>query len=393
MNQEKRAVGLYASEGSRLWHYDLDVDSGVLVKRLKVDCPCSVQYVWPHAKRKILYVVSSDGGPAVSGGVGGNNHYLCAFAIDPASGALKPHGELVRLRARPIHMSTDIPSEFALVAYSDPSGLSVHAIEPDGRVGGEIAQPGVVDAGIYAHQIRVDAANHILTLVTRGHNATAARGELPGALKMFRYAQGRLSNEISAAPNGGFGFGPRHIDFHPTRPWLYASLERQNQLCMFALADGMPGDMPLYTVDTLSDRSRVHPRQMTGTLHVHPDGRFVYVAERGEDSIKADAHHRAGGENTIVTFAIDQSSGAPTLIDRVETRGIHPRTFAIDPSGRLLVAANKADQEVVDAAGTRRIPASLDVFRIGTDGKLTFLHKVDVDTTHGPMFWMGMIEG
>ena len=388
----RSAVGLYASEGSRLWHYDLNVDSGALVKHSQVDCPCSVQYVWPHANRKALYVVSSNGGPAVSGGTGGTDHHLCAFAIDPASGALRPHGAPVRLRARPIHMSTDIPSQFVLVAYSDPSGLSVHAIEPDGRVGAEIAQPGVLDAGIYAHQIRVDAANRMLTLVTRGHHATAARGELPGALKMFRYAHGLLADEVSVAPNGGFGFGPRHIDFHPTRPWLYASLERQNQLCMFALVDGMPGGAPLYAVDTLSERSRIHPRQMTGTLHVHPNGRFVSVAERGEDSIKADVHHRAGGENTIVTFAIDQSTGAPTLIDRVETRGIHPRTFAIDPSGQWLVAGNKADQTIAEPNGARRVPASLDVFRIGADGKLRFLHKVDADTTHGPMFWMGMID-
>ena len=45
---------------------------------------------------------------------------------------------------------------------------------------------------------------------------------------------GVLRDEISIAPNGGYGFGPRHLDFHPSRSWIYVSLERQNALAMFS---------------------------------------------------------------------------------------------------------------------------------------------------------------
>jgi len=59
-----------------------------------------------------------------------------------------------------------------------------------------------------------------------------AKPEEPGALKVFYYEGSKLTNEASVAPNGGYGFGPRHLDFHPTKPWVYVSLERQNRLDM-----------------------------------------------------------------------------------------------------------------------------------------------------------------
>ena len=40
------------------------------------------------------------------------------------------------------------------------------------------------------------------------------------------------------APRGGYGFGPRHIDFHARKPWLYVSDERRSRLYMFRMLDG-----------------------------------------------------------------------------------------------------------------------------------------------------------
>ena len=70
--------------------------------------------------------------------------------------------------------------------------------------------------------------NRSVILVTRGHDPAPNKPEEPGALKVFAYRQGLLTKEVSIAPNGGYGFGPRHLDFHPTRPWVYVSLERQS---------------------------------------------------------------------------------------------------------------------------------------------------------------------
>lgn len=60
-----------------------------------------------------------------------------------------------------------------------------------------------------------------------------------------------------------------------------------------------------------------------------------------------------GGENSIAVFSINQDTGEPTLIQNADTRGIHTRAFALDPSGRILVAANMMELPVRDAKAVR----------------------------------------
>ena len=126
----------------------------------------------------------------------GDKHHLTAFRIDPGSGALAPHGEPIPLPTRPIHMTTDIPSEHLLVAFSNPSGLRVYRINADSTPGAEVVQPEPIDPGIYAHQVRVRLDNGSVILVTRGHDAASGKSEEPGALKVFAYRQGRLTKEV-----------------------------------------------------------------------------------------------------------------------------------------------------------------------------------------------------
>src|SRR6202163_2299190 len=108
-------VALYANVGADLTHYDVDVAGAELIKRGTVTLPAGVQYAWPHASRRYLYIASSS---SASGyGKAGTEHHVTAFSIDPATGALKPHGSPITLPTRPIHISTDIPSENLLVAF------------------------------------------------------------------------------------------------------------------------------------------------------------------------------------------------------------------------------------------------------------------------------------
>lgn len=46
---------------------------------------------------------------------------------------------------------------------------------------------------------------------------------------------------------------------------------------------------------------------------------------------------------------------------------------------------------VRQGATIRDVPACLSVFRIGTDGRLDFVRKYDVDVGDRQMFWMGMV--
>jgi 6-phosphogluconolactonase len=389
-------VVLYAAVGAELTQYDVDVDTATLVKRGSLMLPANVQEAVAHPSRQYLYVAWSNGGPSniPQGAVApqGNQHGLSAFRIDPASGALVPHGAAAALPSRPIHVTTDIPGTHVLVAYNDPSGLTVHRIEADGTIGSQVKPAAPLDVGIYGHQVRVDPSNKMVILVTRGNGPTATTREDPGALKIFDYNDGLLTNRLSIAPGGGFNFQSRHLDFHPSRPWLFLSLERQNKLDVFErLKDGTLSRTPLFSKDSLSDPSQLRPGQALGTIHVHPNGRFVYLANRASGTTDFQGQSVfVGGENNIAVFSINQDTGEPTLIQNADTRGIHTRTFALDPSGKILVAANMMELPVRSAKGVRVVPANLAVFRVRGDGKLDFARKYDVAVGSRNMFWMGM---
>jgi 6-phosphogluconolactonase len=378
---------LYSSIGPALTLLDLEGDG--LVKRSTVTLPANIQYAWPHPSRKYFYVVSSNGGP----GSAGDKHFANAFRIDPASGALTPHGQPQMLPSRPIHTSVDQAGEYLLIAYNDPSSLTVHRLNADGTIGDLVSQPGKLETGIYAHQIRAMPSNQMVTLVTRGNNAEPGKPEDPGAIKTFGFKNGILTGLASIQPGNGLGFGPRHLDFHPTQPWVFVSIERQNQLYVYGLdpATGLSRE-PLFVKSTLSDPKTTF-LQGAGPIHVHPNGRFVYQTNRSSSLTDFDGQKvLAGGENSIAVFAIDQKTGEPTLIQNIDGRGVQLRTFGIDPSGRMLVAASIVPIQVREGFRVGKLTAGLMVYRIGSDGRLDFARKYDVEATNqNQQFWSGMV--
>jgi 6-phosphogluconolactonase len=383
-------VALYANVGADLTHYDVDVAGAELIKRATVTLPAGVQYAWPHVSRRHLYVATSS---SASGyGAAGTEHHVTALRIDPANGALTPHGAPIRLPTRPVHMTTDIPSRNILVAFNNPSALRVYRINDDFTPGEEVKHPGPIDAGIFAHQVRVTPDNRLAILITRGNEGTPTKAEDPGALKVFDYTDGVLTNGVSIAPNGGKEFGPRHLDFHPTKPWMYVSIETQNKMYTYLMEGGRIKPEIAYRAEILAEPNNIRARQAAGTVHVHPNGRFVYGANRAQATVEFQGKQVfKGGENSIVVYSINQSTGEPTPIQHIETQKIHPRTFHIDPSGRMLVAQHNLPVNVRDGDAVKTLPAGLSVFRIGDDGKLTFVRKYDIDVGDKTMFWMGMV--
>jgi 6-phosphogluconolactonase len=387
--QPTQKVALYANVGADLTHYDVDVAGAELIKRATVTLPAGVQYAWPHISRRYLYVATSS---SASGyGAAGTDHHVTAFRIDP-TGALTPHGAPIRLPTRPVHMTTDIPSKNILVAFNNPSALRVYRINDDFTPGEEVKHPSPIDAGIFAHQIRVTPDNRLAILITRGNEGTPTKAEDPGALKVFDYKDGVLTNEVSIAPNGGKEFGPRHLDFHPTKPWMYISIETQNKMYTYLMEGGRIKPEIAYRAEILAEPNNIRARQAAGTVHVHPNGRFVYGANRAQATVEFQGKQVfKGGENSIVVYSINQSTGEPTPIQHIETQKIHPRTFHIDPSGRMLVAQHNLPVNVRDGDAVKTLPAGLSVFRIGDDGKLTFVRKYDIEVGDKTMFWMGMV--
>ncbi len=377
----------YNAVGPTLTCWRPDVGIGALTRQTNVTLPALIQYVWRHPAKSILYVASSNFVPM---GKDGGQHHLTAFRIDPDSGALSIIATPVPIRARPINITVDALGKFLLAAYNVPSTMSVHPLGPDGAIEPEIKQTASIDGGVYAHQIRMLPSNKALVLVTRGNNAAPPKPEDPGALKIKALAaDGQLRDLASIGPASGYGFGPRHVDMHPTKPWMYASIERQNQLQLWRLHGDRPEAAPAFVATTLAEPGNLRPEQMAGPIHVHPNGRFVYVGNRASGLIENSGKKiAAGGENTIALFAIDPASGEPVWKQAIDTHGFHPRTFSIDPTGRMLVAANLLAVPTPDGVQ----PATLSIYKIGGDGKLSFVRALDIETNGLTQWWAGFIR-
>lgn len=385
----KALTALYVSVGRELSHYDVRLDTASLVEQSRLTLPYKVQYVWPHPSAPYLYAACSNGASDARG----DAHCAVVLRIDRQSGAVQIHGTPVALPSRPIHITVDGPGKHVLTAYNDPSSVTVHRIESDGSIGARVTQRVEPDTGIYAHQVKVSPSNRTVIVVARGNDAKATRSEDPGALKVFGYDDGQLSPLASVAPGGGYGFGPRHLDFHPSQPWVYVSLERQNTLNMFRARDDTLELEPRFIKDTLADPAGKQPRQRPGTIHVHPNGRFVYVANRASGTTLVDGKSLfIGGENNIAVYAIDQRNGELSIIQHADTHGIVPRTFALDKTGRVLVAANSVLILAREASGVTTVPPSLAFFKVGDDGKLDYVRKYDIDVGAETMFWMGIVN-
>jgi len=254
-----------------------------------------------------------------------------------------------------------------------------------------VDQPNRLDTGKYAHQIRATPDNQQVILVTRGNNAPGDNPVNPGSLKTFAFKDGVLTQLAAIQPGDGMHFGPRHLDFHPTQPWVYVSIESQNKLYVYRrdAATGLSRE-PIFIKETLSD-PKSPARQGAGTVHVHPNGRTLYLANRASATEFEGKKVFAGGENSVAAYSINQTTGEPTLIQNIDGHGIQLRTFAIDPSARMLVAASIQPLPVREGGSIKTLSAGLSAFRVGTDGKLEFVRKYDVDVGDKTQFWSGMV--
>ena len=381
-------VKLYSAVGEELTHYDVDVGAATLVKRKTINVPAVVQYAWPHPSKRYLYVATSNRGA----GMKADFNHVSALSIDPASGALAFHGKPVPLRSRAVHICLTPDGSHLLSGHNLPhASITVNRINADGSIGPEVRQPDRLEFGIYPHQVMVAPSGRTVYLVDRGNDAKKGKPEDPGALRLFRIDDGVLSNLAAIAPNGGYGYGPRHLDFHTTQPWVYVSLERQDKLYMYRMqGDGLE-PTAAYMRDTLAEPANVKPRQLAGAIHVHPNSRFVYVMNRNDGTVDHQGRPVfGGGDNSIAVYAINQQTGEPTLIQNADTRSYHVRTFAIDPSGRLMVAASIAPIAVREGDKVVDVPAALSMLRIGEDGRLSFVRRYDVGPGNKIHYWMGM---
>jgi 6-phosphogluconolactonase (cycloisomerase 2 family) len=298
----------YVAVGANLVLYQVDDKGLTLTRQTVTKVPEAIQYIWRHPVRNLIYVAYSNRFSTKHD----DNHGVAAYRIDPQTGQLAAFKSPTRLANRPVNISLDPAGKYMLLAFNNPSELAIYRLAADGSIGALVKQPEPVDAGIYAHQVRVTPSGRLVVLCTRGNDPTATTHEDPGAIKVFQLTNGELRNEHSVANGNGLGFGPRHVDFHPTRPFMYVAMERNNQLLTYGVHNDGITPAPLFTKATVDHPELRAPTQYVGPIHVHPNGKFVYLANRSDGTTDFGGKQvYAGGENSVAVFAIRPAENQP----------------------------------------------------------------------------------
>ncbi|CUR58482.1 putative 6-phosphogluconolactonase-like enzyme [metagenome] len=381
--------------GSELQSFEVDVETGEARRLARIDLGLNPQYACWHPDRPVLYVAASSRKDATRPGA---RHEAVAVAVNELTGSLGELGERATLPDRPNHVYCSEGGDLLALSIPGTSCVRLSPIERGGALGkGEST---TLSTPSHTHQVRATPRGDHLIAVSRGNPSSPGwwahkgRQREPGAISILGRQGGQWHEREVAVVGDGYDFGPRHVEFHPSSRWMYVSVETQNEVMAFQWSETAPHLELVQRLSTLTDDDRTLVHHGAGAIHVHPRGHVVYVSNRSHKSVP----HRDGSkslreglhENSLLVFAVDPASGTLTLRQRIDSGGVCPRTFSIDPSGRLLVVAN-AESRWWSGPRSRLQGANLTSFRVHDDGRLSPLECTELDGHDGARaIWSGI---
>ncbi len=315
-------------------------------------------FVVVSADGKFLYAVNEVGdfGGASSGAIG-------AYSIERPSGKLTLLNQVASGGADPCFVSIDKTGKFLFVANYSGGSVGVFALNADGKIGDRTTFEQHTGHG--ALKDRQDAP-HAHWVATSADNRYALEVDLgldQVIVDRFDETSGKITPNDPPFASLEAGAGPRHLAFSPNQKFAYVTNEIGSTVTVFSY-DADKGILePKQTIGTL-------PRDFNGQndtaeIVMHPSGKFLYVSNRGRDS--------------IAIFGVSAKTGILTSIGDFLTRGKTPRNFTIDPSGHYLLVANEATNDIevfrIDLSsgelgftGVRvEVPAPVDIVFAGSN--------------------------
>src|SRR5271165_5887275 len=358
-------VGTYTNktESKGIYAFSYDAETGKLTpKGLAAETP-DPSYVVIHPSGKYAYAVNE----------AGKQSTVSAFALDAQSGKLTLLNLVPALGEDPCYVTFDRTGKFVLLANYTSGTVAVFPILADGKLGAHtalLADLGTLgpnkerQEGPHAHWIAVSTNNRSVYVADLGldrvlvYKFDAAQGTLTRA-----EANSSATGATSAKPKDLFsailspGTGPRHVAFSHDGNFMYVLGEMSSTVTVFA-GDGRQTYRPQQTISTLP--AGFSGRNDSAEIALHPNGKWLYASNRGND--------------TIAVFAVEPGKGTLRLLEDVPTGGKEPRHFAIDPAGTYLLAENQHSDTIVtfriDAAG--RLTPTGDVAQVPSPVSLAF---------------------
>jgi 6-phosphogluconolactonase len=255
---------------------------------------------------------------------------VASFAIDQSTGELTKLSSQPTAGGAPCHLTTNPESTFLFVANHEHGNVSMLPINPNGTLepASDVVQhegsgPGPTQQGPHAHCTVFDPDGKRLLVVDKGIDK----------VMIYKVDTGNRTLSPAEPPYVSVhsGAAPRHIAFHPSDRFAYVNGEADMTITALAY-DGNGTFNEIHYLSTLPNGAN-RDGVSTAGIEVHPSGKFVYVSNRGHDS--------------IAIFEIDQSTGELTARGHQPSGGEIPRAFAIDPSGSYMYVGNQQSHEIV----------------------------------------------
>jgi 6-phosphogluconolactonase len=270
---------------------------------------------------------------AVSEVSGWHEGTVTAYRIEAETGALTYINKQPTQGSIAAHVSFDRTGRWLLVVNyrvgpdgaRPPQALVVYPIEPDGGIGAAVASVAHVGNGPNPARQEGPHPHCALASPDNRHILVADLGIDRIMVYAFNAATGKLAPAARPFVRLAPGSGPRHLAFHPSGRFVYVINELASSVTALAWDASTGALEPLQTTPTL-------PTGIVGESHcsdvrVSADGRFLYGANRGHDS--------------IFSARIDAGTGRLAPLGHHPTYGATPRQFSLDPSERFLVVANQ----------------------------------------------------
>lgn len=307
------------ARGKGIGVYRIDAQTGIWSQIEVFETIANPGYVALDSRQRFLYASHGDG------------DMVSAYAIDAQTRKLKFLNQQPSRGDNGPHLTVD-PGDGYVVVANGP-GLVVLPINADGSLAPStdaLVPPGNAGPyrreqghGAHPHQVVFDTSGRFVIAPDKGVDATH--------IYRLDLATGKLVANDPPFVQSRYGAGPRHLSFHPTRPFAYLVNELDSTVTTYQW-DGLRGSLtPVHIIPTTPP---TFMGDNTGAeIAVAPSGKFVYVSNRGH--------------NSIATFAVDAHDGTLAPIGWEPTQGKVPRFFIIDPAGEKLYVANEGSDNIV----------------------------------------------
>ena len=308
-----------ASKGIYAWRFDSK--TGALSPLGLVAETVNPAHVWAHPSGRFLYASNWESGTP--------GDYLSAFTIDRHTGKLTFLNKVGAHGDRANQVVLDPSGKFAATVTYNSGTFSVFGVEADGKLTEAIytdqhAGKPLSDKqpGPKAHGIVYSKDSRFIYVAELGLD------------RVYSYLLDPVKRTVRPADppfvtmNAG-GSGPRRLQLHPNGKFLYVNHETDSQVSVFEV-----NGAALKQIQTLSTLPADHKgNNTTAEIQIDQTGKWLYVTNRGNDS--------------IARYAVDAAKGTLTPLGHTPAGGRTPRNITIDPTNQYMISANQNGENIV----------------------------------------------